>query len=514
MPGATGKEPLAPVGTAGPANNRAVPVGHGQTDRVLLTLTSTAPDATDLGYLLHKHPDRVQRFELPVGTAHVFYPEATPQRCTVALLLEVDPVDLVRGRKFSGDRFALAQYVNDRPYAASSMLAVALGKVFSTARQGRCAARPDLEGVPLPLTVAVAAVPTDDGPGLVERLFAPLGWSVQARPAVLDPAIPRWGLSRYVDLTLTGTLPLDQALSHLYVLLPVLDGAKHYWVGSDEVDKLVRSGAGWLQQHPERDLVVRRYLASQRGYVADATAQLAALDDPLPAEPAPADPAPADSEAADHEAPGEPAVPLVRSRVAAVLAALRDVRAARVVDLGCGEGALLRELLADPAFVEVLGVDVSAGALARAQRRLGLERLPDSQRARITLRQSSLTYRDRALEGFDAAVLMEVVEHLDPDRLPALERSVFGYARPAAVVVTTPNAEYNVRYPGLGTGTLRHPDHRFEWTREEFARWAGRVADEHGYRVERRGVGDPDPAYGTPTQLALFTRRPAEEARR
>jgi 3' terminal RNA ribose 2'-O-methyltransferase Hen1 len=470
---------------------------------VLLTITTTATGTTvasDLGYLLHKHPDRVQSFELPVGTAHVFYPESDERRCTAALLLEVDPVGIVRGKRFGGDGFALAQYVNDRPYAASSMLAVALGKVWGTALKGRCPARPDLEGAALPLTVAVPALPCSGGVDLVRRLFAPLGWQVRADAVALDPEVPRWGDSRYADVTLTGTMPLADALSHLYVLLPVLDGAKHYWVSTDEVDKLVRNAGAWLGSHPERDLVTRRYLKHQREFVAEATERLDALDD-VAAESL--QPEPTTGGDGDDV---EPATPLVRLRSAAVLAALRDTASHRVVDLGCGEGALLRELLADPAFTEVVGVDVAPGALERAERRLALERMPDSVRARLTLRQSSATYRDRALEGFDAVVLMEVVEHLDPDRLPALERSVFGHARPAAVVVTTPNAEFNVRYERLATGAMRHPDHRFEWTRAEFGRWASAVAETHGYAVELRPVGEVDPEVGSPTQLALFRR--------
>ncbi len=487
---------------------------------MLLTLTSTAAQASDLGFLLHKHPDRVQSFELPVGTAHVFYPEATEQRCTVALLLEVDPIGLVRGRHFSGDAFALAQYVNDRPYAASSMLAVALGKVFGTALKGRCVARPDLEGAVLPLSVHLPSLPSDEGPGLVERLFAPLGWCVEARSVPLDPAIPRWGDSRYVDVVLTGDLTLSDALSHLYVLLPVLDGSKHYWVSTDEIDKLVRNGGTWLHHHPERTLITTRYLAHQRDYVVDATQRLAASVGAEDGDVRQGQRTGGQAQGTGAQAQGteERTVPLVQHRRTAVLGALRDVGARRVVDLGCGEGSLLRELLADPGFTEVLGVDVSARELERAARRLGLERMPDSQRARLTLRQSSVTYRDAALAGFDAVVLMEVVEHVDLDRLPALEQHVFAHARPAAVVVTTPNAEHNALYPHLGPGRLRHPDHRFEWTRAEFAAWSTRVAAAHGYAVEHRPVGDADPAHGPPTQLALFTRatlttEPTEAAR-
>lgn len=449
---------------------------------MLLTITSTAPQASDLGFLLHKHPDRVQTFDLAVGTAHVFYPEATDDRCTAALLLEVDPVALVRGGAATQD-----QYVNDRPYAASSLLAVALGKVFSTARAGRCAARPDLEGAELPLTVRVPALPCAEGPDLVRRLFEPLGWSVDATVPPLDPRVPAWGDAPYADVTLVGTLTLAAALTHLYVLLPVLDGAKHYWVGPDEVDKLVRA-ADWLADHPERELITRRYLAHQRTYVDDATRRLVALDGTV-------QPDEGDEEAA-------PRVALVRARREAVATALRDVGARRVVDLGCGEGSLLRELVTDPSFTELVGVDVAAGELARAERRL--ERLPERQRDRVMLRQSSVTYRDPALEGFDAIVLMEVIEHLDPDRLPALETTVFAHARPHAVVVTTPNSEYNALYPRLLPGGLRHPDHRFEWTRAQFAAWAGSTAAAHGYTVELRGIGDADAAFGSPTQLALF----------
>lgn len=462
---------------------------------MLLTLTSTAANATDLGYLLHKHPDRVQSFELPVGTAHVYYPEAADDRCTVALLLEVDSIGLVRNRRFGGDKFALSHYVNDRPYAASSMLAVALGRVFGTAMKGRCPARPDLEGASLPLTIHVPAVPSREGPELVERLFGPLGWQVTAEVAALDPKVPRWGDSPYIDVTLAGLMTLSQALSHLYVLLPVLDGAKHYWVGSDEVDKLIRSGGAWLQDHPERDLITRRYLAHQRSFVIDATERLAELDDRATAPLTDVD-----------ETTADRPLPLVQHRKAAVIAALKDSGAHRIVDLGCGEGALLRELVADPSFTEILGVDVSARELERAARRLGLDRLPDSQRARIALRQSSATYRDRAIEGFDAVVLMEVIEHLDLDRLPALENSVFKHARPDSVVVTTPNADYNPLFEHLPAGTMRHPDHRFEWTRREFMAWVERVGQKFGYAAELRPVGEVDSDRGAPTQLALFRR--------
>ncbi|GDY31654.1 3' terminal RNA ribose 2'-O-methyltransferase Hen1 [Gandjariella thermophila] len=474
---------------------------------MLLTLTSTVPDAapaetraTDLGYLLHKHPGRAQTFDESVGRVHVCYPEATDDRCTVAVLLEVDPVGLVRRGRSGGDAFALGQYVNDRPYAASSMLAVAVRRVFGTAMAGRCEQRPDLVDRRWPLRVELPAVPCRGGPDLAERLFAPLGWRVDATPLPLDPEVPEWGDSHHVDLRLTGEQRLADALRHLYVLLPVLDDAKHYWVGADEVDKLLRTAGTWLPDHPERDLITRRYLVNQRGLVNDAVARLAeleGLDGGTPTD-----------EEAGADAPHRES--LARQRRQAVFAELREARASRVVDLGCGEGALLRELLADPSFTEVVGVDVADRALRAAERRLGLDRLPDRQRERLRLWQSSLTYRDRRLAGFDAAVLMEVIEHVDPDRLPALEHNVLHLARPATVLVTTPNAEHNVRFRWLPPGAPRHPDHRFEWCRAEFRAWAERVAAHAGYRVRFRPVGEDDPEVGPPTQMAVFRRADTE----
>ncbi len=182
---------------------------------MLLTLTSTAtstvPDATDLGFLLHKHPDRVQTFSTSSGVAHVLYPEATPERCTVALLLEVDPVALVRGKEGTGGGFALAQYVNDRPYASSSLLAVALRTVFRSAMAGRCEARPDLVTTALPLRVHLPAVPCREGSELTRALFEPLGWRVEATAIPLDPHLPGWGDSRYLDLVLDGVLTVADA---------------------------------------------------------------------------------------------------------------------------------------------------------------------------------------------------------------------------------------------------------------------------------------------------------------
>ncbi|MFJ8135677.1 3' terminal RNA ribose 2'-O-methyltransferase Hen1 [Streptomyces sp. NPDC096013] len=476
---------------------------------MFLTISTTGtPErpATDLGFLLHKHPDNAQAFSTSYGKAHVLYPEADAERCTAALLLEVDAVALVRRGKGKGrggaPDAALAQYVNDRPYAASSLLAVALSAVFSSAMRGVCTARPERAGQPLPLRVEVPALPARGGPDLVRNLFAPLGWTVTAEPVALDAEFPEWGDSRYVGLVLESeTLTLAEALRHLYVLLPVLDDAKHYWVASDEVDKLLRAGEGWLAAHPEQKLITSRYLSRRWSLTREAMerlelVRLAESDDSEVEE--------IDNAVEPETGTEEKPTPLAVLRREAIVDALRTSGAARVLDLGCGQGQLVQALLKDTRFTEIVGTDVSMRALTIAGRRLKLDRMGERQAARVQLFQSSLAYTDNRLKGYDAAVLSEVIEHLDLPRLPALEYAVFGAARPRTVVVTTPNVEYNVRWETLPAGQVRHGDHRFEWTRAEFGEWAGKVAQRHGYDVEFVPVGPEDPEVGPPTQMAVF----------
>ncbi|MFF4687007.1 3' terminal RNA ribose 2'-O-methyltransferase Hen1 [Streptomyces sp. NPDC001307] len=479
------------------------------------TRGDAAHPATDLGYLLHKHPDKAQKFSTSYGTAHVFYPEADDRRCTAALLLEIDTLALIRRGKGKGrggaPDAALAQHVNDRPYAASSLLAVALSGVFSSALRGVCTARPERAAAPLPLRMEVPALPARGGPDLVRRLFEPLGWTVTAEPVPLDTEFPQWGDSRYVRLVLEAeTLTLAEALRHLYVLLPVLDDAKHYWVSSDEVDKLLRAGEGWLPAHPEQKLITSRYLSRRWSLTRQAMerlelVRLAEADDSEVEE---IDNA-VEAETEEEERP----TPLAVQRREAILAALRDSGAARVLDLGCGQGELVRELLKDVRFTEIVGLDVSVRALTIASRRLKLDRMGERQASRVKLVQGSLAYTDNRLKGYDAAVLSEVIEHLDLPRLPALEYAVFGHARPRTVLVTTPNVEYNVRWETLPAGHARHGDHRFEWTRAEFRTWAHTVAERHGYTVEFGPIGPDDPEVGPPTQMALFVIRTEKEAK-
>lgn len=463
---------------------------------MLLTITTTHQPATDLGYLLHKHPDRCQTFSTNFGKASVFYPEANCDRCTAALLLDIDPVSLVRGKSKSSGERTLEQYVNDRPYVASSFLSVAIANVFGTALSGNCNTQPELVNTAIPLTVSLPVLPCRGGETFLRQLFEPLGYKVTAQSLPLDEQFPDWGNSLYFSVSLQNTIRLSDLLSHLYVLMPVLDDDKHYWVGDDEVEKLLRHGEGWLANHPERERIANRYLRKQRHLTRMVLEQLIAEDE--------ADLDGKDVIQAQEEEAIEQKISLNQQRMDTVVAKLKQLGAKRIADLGCGEGKLLRSLLKENCFEQITGVDVSYRALEIAKERLNRDYLSARQQNSLQLIQGSLTYRDDRLNGYDAVTLIEVIEHLDLNRLAAMERVVFEFARPNSVIMTTPNIEYNIRFEGLPNGKLRHRDHRFEWTRTEFQAWAHRVAERFGYAVEFEGIGSEDAEVGSPTQMALF----------
>ena len=460
---------------------------------MLLTVTNKSRPARDLGYLLRKHPDRAQAFELPFGVAHVFYPAASDGECTAALFLDVDPVTLVRGKAASSEGGLVEAYVSDRPYVASSFLSVAIARVLGAALNGR-SDRPELAEVRMDLEAVVTPVRCTDG-DLTRRVFEPLGYAVSST-AVDVPAIAHSGSHHRVAISATTTL--QQLLNHLYVLVPVLDGSKHYWVGEEEVEKLFRFGKDWLPAHPERELITKRYLRRAPSLARAAVARLAALDDSVATD------APRAPSSLEREQALERPLRLQDRRIEAVVNALHQLGAKSVVDVGCGEGDLIVALARDTQIDRIVGTDVSVRELERARDRLEHLPMATSRRERIALFQSSALYFDRRLNGADAITLLEVIEHVEPDRLNALERIIFGTNRPRNVIVTTPNREYNGLFPTLSQGALRHPDHRFEWSRSEFAAWAEAVASRHGYTVALEPIGDDDASKGAPTQMAVF----------
>ena len=463
---------------------------------MLLTITTTHSPATDLGFLLHKHPEKFQSVDLSIGKAHIFYPERSPDRSTAALLLDIDPIDMVRGgRNRSGAAFSLGQYVNDRPYVASSFMSVALSKAFSTAMNGKCTNKPELVDTKMPFQVKLSVLPAPKGGEvLIRKLFEPLGYRVELERHILDEQFNHWGESKYFTVELSHSITLKELLSHLYVLIPALDNDKHYFVSQNEIDKLLEKGKGWLEDHPEKEQITRRYLINLGSLTRQALERLNEGEENV-----------VETESVENPEAQQRKETLHQKRLTAVLEQLKKSGAESVLDLGCGEGKLLRMLLKEKQFTRIAGMDVAYDELLKAKERMHWEEMAPKQKERISLFQGALTYKDKRLEGYDAAAIVEVIEHLDENRLQAFERVVFECAQPKIVILTTPNAEYNALFENMEAGGMRHSDHRFEWTRKEFEAWAEKIAKAYNYNVAFLPLGEVEDKVGAPSQMGIFS---------
>lgn len=466
---------------------------------MLLTITYTGENASDLGYLLHKNPSRPQTAEFNFGKVHIFYPELSANRCTAALLLDIDPLDLARGKPGSAGR-GLFDYVNDRPYVSSSFMSTAISRVYGTAMSGRCEKRQTLADSALNLSATLIMLPCRGDTVMLEKVFTPLGYNVEWECNLLDERFPEWGNCCYVNLTIRGTIRLMELLRHIYVLIPVFDYRKHYWIGDEEVDKLLAHGSGWLEKHPEKNFITRRYFTKLGHFTKQALKRLNCLDNGEGG---------AESPVIEEETETDAVTPvktlrLNDQRLLAVLNELKECGAKSVLDMGCGEGSLLRLLIKEKSFTAIAGMDVSAAVLDRAADNLKLNRMAGEENKRVTLFQSSVCCRDKRFKNYDAAAIVEVIEHLDENRLPSFVSVVFADTAFSTVIITTPNADFNVNYQGLTADNFRHSDHRFEWNCSQFHDWADSAADRFGYSVRYESIGEQDENQNTPTQMAVF----------
>lgn len=457
---------------------------------MLLTITYEGENTQEISYLLYKNPSKKQEFEISAGRVCVFYPELSDGKTTVALLLDLNPIDLARGKSES-DR-GLFDYVNDRPYTACSFLSTAIVRVLGTAMSGRCPQRQELANSRLNLTAKVYSLPCTQE-NLPNEIFEPLGYSVKFERGLLDENFPEWGESPYINLEISGKVRLSELLSHLYVLIPVFDRQKHYYISEAEIDKLLSHGGQWLANHPYRDKIVYRYFAMKKSYARTAIDRL--LENSREETP---------EKQISQEEDTEKRVPLNEQRLETVKNLVVKSGAKSVIDMGCGYGKLTKKLLTETKIENITAFDVSAHVLEKAKTMLHYETMSEYRKSRLNLMQASLTYTDKKFKGFDCACIVEVMEHLEKSAIPAFERVVFEYAVPKTVIITTPNRDYNVNYEFLREDSLRHPDHRFEFSREDFGNWTEEICRKFGYTVEITGVGENIDGLGQPTQIGVF----------
>jgi len=454
---------------------------------MLFTITYNGQNTEDIGFLLHKNPNRPQKFELNFGNAYVFYPELSNERTTAALLLEINPVNLARGKEGAGN-YGLFDYVNDRPYVSSSFLSTAISKVFGTALNGRADSHQDLSDSSLDLEATITMLPCKTDTAMLNKIFEPLGYEVNYETFINDELFPDWDKSKYVNLKIKGKQKLRDLLKHIYILVPVFDQQKHYWVGEDEVEKLLRNTGDWLADHPEKEYITSRYLKRLRPLVNKAFSMLFS-----------------DGKEETLVEIHEEKLSLRDQRLNSVVSELKSCNAKSVIDIGCGEGNLLCLLIKEKQFEKITGTDVSVSALEKAKEKLKIDTINENLKERINIFQSSLIYKDSRYGGYDAACVIEVIEHLDLFRLSTFERVLFSFIKSRIIIITTPNKEYNHKYRNVGKEKFRHDDHRFEWTRAEFNDWAEKMAEQYGYKVKFAEIGESDEISGSATQMGVFT---------
>ncbi len=463
--------------------------------------------ASDLGFLLHKNPNRVHEFDLSFGQGYVFYPVANDKECTATIFQALDGIDLVRN--FNGPKGLsrqLSQYVNDRPFTINSFFSVAISRLFGTALNGNCNKQPELVKRALNFSVDLPVLPSRGGESLIQNLFEPLGYDVTVEAHPYDQSLSEWGMSPYFSVTIAGTKRLSDLLRHLYVLIPVLDNDKHYWVGFDEVDKLIAKGGDWIPNHPVKHLIVARYLKKQGSLERKALAAFEVTETEVKSQQELLQEFDAETQFQAEEDQLEKKVHLNDLRIEKITQTIEQLDVRSVVDLGCGEGKYLKSYLKISKLEEITGIEVASSALAKAEQRLKLEQLPERIRNKLLLLQGSLIYKDDRIKNKDLATCIEVIEHIDEDRLDAFQASVFGHAKPKYVIITTPNVEYNATFENMPAGKLRHSDHRFEWDRKTFQQWCHDVCKQYNYEVSFDVIGQVHETYGAPTQMALFRR--------
>jgi 3'' terminal RNA ribose 2''-O-methyltransferase Hen1 len=457
---------------------------------MLLTITYKGKDTQDLGYMLFKNPNRPQSVKLTTGSAYVYYPKVSDEETTIALLLDINSLDLAKGEKGKDVQpQSLFDYVNDRPYVASSFLATAMNKVFGTAISGRGDEYQELVDSKLNLSATIHMFPCPVDKERINKVFEPLGYEVNYETFLLDNKFPEWGDSKYVNLTVSGNVVLRDLLKQIILLIPVFDKFKHYDVSNqDELNKLLKLGDGWLSDHPEKDFIVNRYLQFKKGLVNKAQEHLKSDVDEI--------------EESIDKAVTEKEESLNTTRFNSVINELIKIEAKSVLDIGCSNGKLLEAIRDKMPNIKLAGIDVHLKAVSIADKMANKKDLD-----KIDFFQSSILYKDKRFKGYDAVTAIEVMEHIDEFKLYLFEKVLFGYINPRVAILTTPNKDYNENYDNINNKGLRHFDHRFEFTKREFESWVTKICSKYGYIYFFKSIGKADEKDQQPTLMVTFMKK-------
>ncbi len=430
-----------------------------------------------VSYLIAKNPNNVYERNEKGFKVRLVYSIFNKEEVQFVIYVKPDPIDLVRN---SSDLLDITHYINDREFAVSSLFITAIRKALGTALNGK----PDEEYQkwvehPFDIEVAFGPVATDLRDQDVADLFEPIGYQVEIERG--ESTIRTRSSARFVKVS--GRQTVQNALKHVSILIPVIDNYKHYFLDEREVEKLERYGEGWLENHPLKQLIVKRALRFN-ALISQSKYYEKKQHYPKQAE--------------------SPKIRLNDLRYEAILNVIQTLsQKDTIVDLGAGEGRLSVQLGFLEGVKEILSIEPSNKSRLKAIERFEQVKVKEGYVEPQSL-PGSLFYFDSRLQNKDIIILCEVIEHINEDRLPKIFETILHDYRPKTLIVTTPNQEYNVLYEM--DDEMRHDDHRFEWTRAEFAQHVEGWAVSYPYQVTIRGIGEEHPIHGHPTQMAIFRR--------
>ncbi|EGW40788.1 3' terminal RNA ribose 2'-O-methyltransferase Hen1 [Desulfosporosinus sp. OT] len=460
-----------------------------------LAIKATGEGAKMLSFLLSKNPqnlyDRMEKGHRIRLTYTVF----SDSEVEAVIFVTPDPVELVKN---SPDTYEITQYINDREFVVSSIFCSYIRSALGTALNGRPKDEYlDWAKHAFLLTIGFGPVATDLPDVAIKQLFEPLGYRIEIErgQAAYNFQLKERSSARFINLQ--GTLTVQNALKHLFVLIPVLDNYRHYFIDEREIEKLERYGEGWLADHPLKDLIIKRTLRFR-----ELIDQVGENFDQADTN------ADTNNEALtpELELKSQPVVRLNELRYQRVVKIVENLPAREsIVDFGAGEGKLSARLGFIPGVQEILAVEPTEKEQLRALKRFSEASRKDDFISPILI-WGSLFYYDEQLRAKDVMILNEVIEHIDESRLPRVMDTILGSYKPQVLLITTPNVEYNTVYQ-MDDQAVRHKDHRFEWTRSEFSEWTHTLARNYSYDVQLDGIGEEVEGYGHPSQIAIFTRQ-------
>ncbi|TDL78499.1 3' terminal RNA ribose 2'-O-methyltransferase Hen1 [Peribacillus frigoritolerans] len=444
-----------------------------------LTIKATGDNVKAISYLLSKNPNNLYERNHKGHLVRLFYSKFEETELEVTIFVTPDPIDLVKNNSNSYD---ITHYINDREFAVSSLFCSFIRSALGTALNGQPKEEySEWVNYRFSFQFEFGPVVSSLSDKQLKDLFEPIGYEVAISRPDIEYSFEMKDKSSARSICLKGMKTLQNGLRQLFVLIPVIDNYKHYYIDDKEIEKLERYGEGWLEDHPKRDYIYRQSLRFKEIFSI--------------------------VENKKTEEKKEEKIEKVRLndlRYEKIIDFVNQMKPRSIVDFGSGEGKLSVRLGFADGVKEIMAVEPSQSATLKAIERFDKVKNKEKFVVPETI-WGSLFYYDERLKGKDVMILCEVIEHIDEFRLPKVLDTILHDYQPNALIITTPNREYNEIYDM--EDHFRHNDHRFEWTRAEFRHWCEERNHRKIYDLQFEGIGEEHDRHGFPTQMCVFVRK-------